>query len=103
VKPDRKLKARADMADWQTLSSEIVYETPWIKVRRDEVRNHLGKPLTYSFIELQHPSVFIIAVNDRGEVFWQKNYRYTIKQIIWELRATSGPPKNAPKKNLNKS
>lgn len=75
------------MSDWKTLSSKIVYETPWIKVRRDEVLNHLGKPLTYSVIDLQHPSVLIVATNAAGEIFLQKNYRCTIDQTIWELPA----------------
>lgn len=75
------------MSDWQTLSSEEVYKTPWIRVRKDEVTTHLGKHLTYSVVELNHPSVFIVAVNNRKEVFLQKNYRYTIDQTIWELPA----------------
>lgn len=75
------------MQSWQTKSSEIVYETPWIKVRRDEVFNHNGTPLTYSVIETQHPSVFIIALNSDGKVLLEYNYRYTIHQESWELPA----------------
>jgi 8-oxo-dGTP pyrophosphatase MutT (NUDIX family) len=75
------------MADWQTLSSEEVYQTPWIRVRRDEVRNHNGKLLTYSVIELRHPSVFIVAVNAEGEIFVQQSYRYTIGKTLWEIPA----------------
>lgn len=75
------------MSDWKTLSSKVMYETPWIKVRRDEVVNHAGKPLTYSVVDLRHPSVFIVAMNSYGEILLQKNYRYTIDQTIWELPA----------------
>lgn len=64
-----------------------MYETPWIKVRRDEVLNHQGKALTYSVVELHHPSVFIVAANEVGDILLQKNYRYTIDQTIWELPA----------------
>jgi 8-oxo-dGTP pyrophosphatase MutT (NUDIX family) len=75
------------MADWKTLSSEVIHETPWIKLRKDEVLTHKGKQLTYTFMELHHPSVFVVAVNDEGKILLQKNYRYTIKQTIWELPA----------------
>jgi 8-oxo-dGDP phosphatase len=77
------------MKDWKTLSSKEIYETqtPWIHVRRDEVENHLGKPLTYSVVSLHHPTVFIVAVNNKKEIYLQKNYRYTIDQTIWELSA----------------
>lgn len=75
------------MSDWQVLSSEEVYETPWIRVRRDEVLNHTGKPLTYSVVELRHPSVFIVAVNAEGKILLQRNYRYTIDKTLWEIPA----------------
>jgi len=75
------------MADWQTLSSEEVYQTPWIRVRRDEVRNHNGKPLTYSVVELRYPSVFIVAMNKEGKVLLHRNYRYTLGAHAWEVPA----------------
>jgi 8-oxo-dGTP pyrophosphatase MutT (NUDIX family) len=75
------------MSDWQTLSSEEVYKTPWIRVRRDEVKTHTGKQLTYSVVELNHPSVFIVATNAKGEIYMLKNYRYTTGQTMWEMPA----------------
>ncbi len=75
------------MSDWKTLKSELVYETPWIKVRRDEVLNHVGTPMTYSVVDLKHPSVFIVAVNDKKEIFIQREYKYTIDRDIWAIPA----------------
>jgi 8-oxo-dGTP pyrophosphatase MutT (NUDIX family) len=75
------------LADWKTKSSEVVYETPWLKVRRDEVVDHNGKPLTYSVVSLHHPSVFIVALNQAGELLLQKQYRYTVDSEMWELPA----------------
>lgn len=75
------------MSGWKTLHSDIVYETAWIKVRRDEVLNHNGKALTYSVVELNHPSVFVVAVNESGSILLQRAYRYTIDQEIWEIPA----------------
>jgi 8-oxo-dGTP pyrophosphatase MutT (NUDIX family) len=75
------------MSDWKTSSSEVVYETAWIKVHRDEVLNHNGKPLTYSYVELVNPSVFVVVTDDKGRVFLQRNYRYTLDTIMWELPA----------------
>jgi 8-oxo-dGDP phosphatase len=75
------------MTDWKTLSSEIVYETPWFKIHRDEVLNHTGKHLTYSFVELQHPSAFIVPVNAESKILLQRSYRYPIKKTVWEIPA----------------
>ncbi len=75
------------MAAWQVLSSEEVYRTPWIKVRRDKVINHMGNPLIYSVLEIHHSSVFIVATNDQGQILIQRAYRYTLDQEIWEIPA----------------
>jgi len=75
------------MTAWQTLSSEVVYETPWIKVFRDEVLNQNGKPLTYSYLRTTHPPVTIIAVDDQNRILLQKNYRYAIDKKLWEVPA----------------
>ncbi len=73
------------MADWQTLSTEVVYETPWIKVNKDQVRTHNDKEITYSYLSLHAPSVQIIPVDSQGRILLQKIYRYPIKQTIWEI------------------
>jgi 8-oxo-dGTP pyrophosphatase MutT (NUDIX family) len=75
------------LSDWKTLSSEEVYKTPWIRVRRDEVVNHNGKNLTYSVIELNSPSVFIVAANASGQIYLAQNYRYTLDKTMWEMPA----------------
>lgn len=92
------------MTTWQTRTSEIVYETPWIKIHRDEVITQTGTPLTYSYMELQNPSVFIVAVNGEGKILLQSTFRYTIRQRIWETPAgymnTGEEPLAAAKREL---
>lgn len=76
------------MAGWQTLSSEEVFKSPWLRVRRDKVLNQHGTPLTYSIAEtVKKPSVFIVALNDAGQVFMQMVYRYPVDQTWWEIPA----------------
>jgi 8-oxo-dGTP pyrophosphatase MutT (NUDIX family) len=75
------------MPGWKTLSKEIVYETKWMKVRREEVIDHKGQRITYSFAELPYPAVIIVAVNDKGEIYLQKQYRYTLDRVLWEVPA----------------
>jgi 8-oxo-dGTP pyrophosphatase MutT (NUDIX family) len=76
------------MAGWQVLSSEEVFKSPWLRVRRDEVLNQNGTPLTYSIAEtVKKPSVFIVALNDAGQVFMQKVYRYPVDTTWWEIPA----------------
>lgn len=72
---------------WRTLSSEEVYKTPWIRVRRDEVLTHNKKQLTYSVVESTSPSVFIVATNARGDILMQQGYKYPVDKVIWEIPA----------------
>jgi 8-oxo-dGTP pyrophosphatase MutT (NUDIX family) len=75
------------VSKWTTLNSEIVHENPWYMVRRDQVTTHAGKELIYDVVEMRHPSVYIVAVNNSGKILLQKDYRYTIDQTLWELPA----------------
>jgi 8-oxo-dGTP pyrophosphatase MutT (NUDIX family) len=75
------------MAKWQTTSSEEVYRTPWMKVRRDEVVNHNGKPITYSVAEIHHPAVYIVPMDSDGNILLQMQYRYTLNKEVWEIPA----------------
>jgi 8-oxo-dGTP pyrophosphatase MutT (NUDIX family) len=75
------------MPNWKTLSKEIVYQTNWMKVYKNEVIDHHGKKITYSYMELPHPAVVIIPVNSRGEIYLHKQYRYPSDQHVWEVPA----------------
>lgn len=75
------------MTDWQTKSSDVVYETPWIRVLKDEVIAQNGEQLTYSYMELQNPTVFIIATNSQKQILLQSVYRYPIRERNWEIPA----------------
>lgn len=81
------------MTDWQTLQSEVVYETPWIKVRRDQVLNHNKKPMTYSVVELKNPTVMIVAEQD-GKILVQQTYHYTVDKTHWEIPAGAAEEKD---------
>jgi len=73
------------MTDWKTLDSKVVYETPWIKVNKDQVKIHNGKDITYSYMSLHAPTVQIVAVDHQKRILLQQIYRYPIKQSLWEV------------------
>lgn len=83
-------------SNWKTLQSDVVYETPWIKVHKDQVETQTGKELTYSYVEMQNPSVFIVAVNTNGNILLQNTYRYPIRRRIWEIPAGYMNPGEEP-------
>lgn len=66
------------------LSSKVVYQNPYFKVHEDAVILPTGESGTYYTIDLP-PSVMIVALNDKSEVYLVKLYRYTTQQYSWEI------------------
>ncbi|MBF0687902.1 MAG: NUDIX hydrolase [Cellulomonas sp.] len=61
---------------WQTVTSRVAYENPWITLREDDVVAPDGRPAVYGVVELR-PSVFVVALTDDDEVVLVTTDRYT--------------------------
>ena len=70
---------------WQTLASRTVYENRWIRVREDDVIGP-GGPGIYGVVEMRHPAVFVVAVDESDRVCLVRLERY----------ATGGPSLEVP-------
>jgi 8-oxo-dGTP pyrophosphatase MutT (NUDIX family) len=75
------------MSTWQTLTSTVVYENPWIRVREDGVRRPDGAAGIYGVVEIRSPAVFVVAVTDDDEVVLVQVSRYATATASWELPA----------------
>jgi 8-oxo-dGTP pyrophosphatase MutT (NUDIX family) len=60
---------------WQTLASRTVYENRWIRVREDDVIGP-GGPGIYGVVEMRHPAVFVVAVDESDRVCLVRLERY---------------------------
>ncbi len=74
---------------WQTLSSRVAYQNPWITVREDEVLAPDGSPAVYGVVEMRD-SVFIVALTDDDEVVLVTTDRYTTGPGSVEVPAGGG-------------
>jgi len=61
---------------WTTRSSRTVYENRWIHVREDEVTGPHGDGV-YGVVRMQHPAVFVVALDDEERVCFIELERYT--------------------------
>lgn len=69
---------------WKALTSRVVYENAWIRVREDRiVRPHQGEGI-YGVVEIR-PSVGIVALNHRQEVVLVGQWRYPHAKYSWEI------------------
>ncbi len=75
------------MNHWQTKSSKVTYENPWIIVKEDEVIRPDGSDGVYGVVSLKSPSVFVVPVDDDGNTYISLQERYTTQQESWEIAA----------------
>ena len=65
------------------LSSRLVYENPWMRLREDKVRFASGHEGIYSIVEKADFST-IIPIHDDGKVQLVEQYRYPAAGRYWE-------------------
>lgn len=80
---------------WQTLTSELIVDNRWMRVRRDSARlaNGLLVPDYYYWDGGDFTQVFAVTVT--GEVLLVRQYKYPPRQVTLELPAGSIDPGDA--------
>lgn len=68
---------------WHTSASRVVYENRWIRVREDDVTGPDGEGI-YGVVEMQNPSVFVVALDEKDAICLVSIQRYTTGHS-WEL------------------
>lgn len=61
---------------WTTRGTREVYGNRWIRVREDDVVGPAG-PGIYGVVEMRHPAVFVVALDDEDRVLLVTVDRYT--------------------------
>ncbi len=75
---------------WKTLSSEVKYENPWIKVTEHQVVNFSGEPGIYGTVHYKHLAIGIIPVDEQGNTWLVGQHRYPLDQYSWEIPEGGG-------------
>ncbi len=75
---------------WKTLSSEIIYNNPWIEVTEHKVINPAGNNGIYGTVHFNNIAIGIVAINELDEIVLVGQYRYPLKQYSWEIPEGGG-------------
>ena len=75
------------MSLWNTRSSKVVYENPWIRVREDQVDRPDGTAGIYGVMEVRNPAVFVVPLTDDDEVVLVEVARYATGTLSLEVPA----------------
>ncbi len=81
---------------WQTLSSELVYESAWIAVNKHQTINPAGKPAIYSIVNFKNLAIGILPLSDDGYTWLVGQWRYPLNDYSWEIPEGGGPLGEAP-------
>jgi ADP-ribose pyrophosphatase len=70
---------------WTTLSAELVYENPWIKVTKHDVLNPKGKMGLYTVVHFKNIAIGIIPLDKDYNTWIVGQYRFPLEQYSWEI------------------
>ena len=84
-----------DGADVRMLSTGVVYEDRWMRLRRDEIERRDGSRGTYAFVEKPDFALVVPAENDGFHLV--EEYRYPIGKRTWSFPQGGWPPGQAGK------
>lgn len=91
------------MSSWQTKSSKIVYENPWLIVHEDQVVMPDGREGMYGFVESKSAGVFVVPIDDDGNTYIIRQEHYTTREMAWQCvagRTDGEAPEVAAKREL---
>jgi len=77
-------KRQTLVPNWQLLSSRLVYENKWMKLREDQVITPAGGEGIYGWLELPD-AVVVLAITEEQEAILIGQDRYPVHQYSWEL------------------
>ncbi len=81
---------------WQTISTKVVYDNNWIKVTHHDVTNPSGNPGIYGVVEFKNLAIGIVPVDEDGNTWLVRQFRYTLDQYTWEIPEGGCPKGETP-------
>ncbi|MFY9484596.1 MAG: NUDIX hydrolase [Patescibacteria group bacterium] len=72
---------------WKVLASKIVFESPWIRVRQDEVELPDGSVRKDYFVRETKRVVYVFALTEDNKVILNNQYKHGAGAIMKELPA----------------
>jgi len=88
-KDDNKAQARSDA--WQTTSSSVVYENPWISVSHHQVLTPAGTEGIYGVVSFKNHAVGILPIDEKGGTWLVRQSRYPHDLYTWEIPEGGAP------------
>jgi len=73
---------------WQVLRRETIYDSPWVRLHRDDVRLPDGSVIAgHHVIDYPLPAVCVVPIGDDGRILLIEHYRFVTDTTGWEVPA----------------
>lgn len=80
------------MEAWKTEKSELVLDTPWVRVRKDTVSLPNGKRMEDFYAVTIRDAAAIVALDEEGNVLLKREYRHCYGRELIEIPAGAFEP-----------
>ena len=70
---------------WRQRSSRTVFANDWLRIDIDAVETPDGKTYDYTLIRSGRHGAAILAYDARGRVLLEREFRYPVGRVIWQL------------------
>ena len=78
---------------WQVLRRATVYDSPWVRVHRDDVRLPDGTVIDgHHVVDVPRPAVGVVPVGEGGRLLLIEHYRFITDTTGWEIPAGGFDP-----------
>ena len=76
---------------WTTLSTQRVYDNPWICVEEHQVVNPAGGNGIYGKVHFKNKAIGIVALDEQNNTWLVGQFRYPLNEWSWEIPEGGGP------------
>jgi 8-oxo-dGTP pyrophosphatase MutT (NUDIX family) len=85
------MNSKNPLNTWETLTSELMYESAWIAVNKHQTINPAGKPAIYSVVNFKNKAIGILPLSENGFTWLVGQWRYPLNAYSWEIPEGGGP------------
>ncbi len=81
---------------WKRLASTEIFDNKWMRVQIDRVELPDGQPYDYTLIHRFTDGVAVLLFDDQNRVLLEREYRYPVDSVIWQLPGGIADPNEEP-------
>ena len=78
-------------ANWRSVTSQTVFQNPWIRVESHDVIAPTGNPAHYGLVKFANRAIAVLPLHDDGTVSLVGQARFAVDAYSWELPEGGGP------------